>query len=31
MNGGELVFQMTSNPNKKRLFTAEEKPYSLIE
>ena len=29
MNGGELVFQMTSTPNKKRLFTEEEKPYSL--
>lgn len=31
MNGGELVFQMTSSPNKRRQFTAEEKPYSLVE
>ncbi|MCD8193405.1 MAG: GH92 family glycosyl hydrolase [Tannerellaceae bacterium] len=29
MNGGELSFEMTSTPNKKRVFTAEEKPYSL--
>ena len=31
MNGGELVFQMTSSPNKRRQFTTEEKPYSLVE
>lgn len=29
MNGGELSFEMTSTPNKKRVFTAKEKPYSL--
>ena len=29
MNGGELVFQMASSPNKKRLFTEDEKAYSL--
>jgi alpha-1,2-mannosidase, putative len=28
-NGGELVFEMTSSPNKKRLFGESEKPYSL--
>lgn len=31
MDGGELVFQMTSKPNKKRQFTEEEKPYSLVQ
>ena len=28
MNGGELLFEMGTKPNKKRLFTPEEKPYS---
>ncbi len=31
MNGGELVFQMSSKPNKKRVFDKEEKPYSLVQ
>lgn len=31
MNGGELCFEMTASPNKKRQFSAEEKPYSLSE
>lgn len=30
MNGGEIIFQMTSTPTKK-LFTGEEKSYSLIQ
>ena len=29
MNGGELTFEMTSSPNKKRVFTRDDKPYSL--
>lgn len=29
MNGGTLEFEMSSNPNKKRLFTGENRPYSL--
>lgn len=29
MNGGELTFEMTDKPNKKRIFTDDEKPYSL--
>ncbi len=29
MNGGVLTFQMSSTPNKKRIFTQKEKPYSL--
>ena len=29
MNGGELTFEMTSSPNKKRVFTGDDKPYSL--
>ncbi|QIK53990.1 glycoside hydrolase family 92 protein [Dysgonomonas sp. HDW5B] len=28
-DGGELVFEMTSQPNKKRTFAEDEKPYSL--
>ncbi|NDV67394.1 GH92 family glycosyl hydrolase [Dysgonomonas sp. 25] len=28
-NGAELEFEMTSKPNTKRLFTDQEKPYSL--
>lgn len=28
-NGGELYFEMGSRPNKKRLFTEEQKPYSM--
>lgn len=31
MDGGELVFEMTAAPNKKRQFNTEEKPYSLSE
>ncbi len=31
MNGGELSFEMTSSPNKKRQFKAEDLPYSLSE
>ena len=29
MNGGELTFEMTSAPNKKRVFVEADKPYSL--
>ena len=29
MNGGELTFEMTSSPNMKRVFTGDDKPYSL--
>lgn len=29
MNGGELTFEMSSTPNKNRLFTGENQPYSL--
>jgi len=29
MNGGELTFEMTSAPNKKRVFAEADKPYSL--
>jgi predicted alpha-1,2-mannosidase len=28
-NGAELTFEMSSSPNKKRIFSEEEKPYSL--
>ena len=28
-NGGELLFEMSSTPNKKRVFTEEQKPYSM--
>ena len=28
-NGGELFFEMSSTPNKKRVFTEEQKPYSM--
>jgi alpha-1,2-mannosidase, putative len=28
-NGAELAFEMTSKPNKQRLFNGEDKPYSL--
>ncbi len=28
-NGGELVYEMASKPNKKRLFKGEDRPYSL--
>ncbi|MDR1089760.1 MAG: GH92 family glycosyl hydrolase [Prevotella sp.] len=28
-NGAELTFEMSSSPNKKRLFSENEKPYSL--
>lgn len=28
-DGGELIFEMTSQPNKRRTFGEEEKPYSL--
>jgi predicted alpha-1,2-mannosidase len=28
-DGAELTFEMTASPNKKRLFTEEDKPYSL--
>ncbi|MFV0418569.1 MAG: GH92 family glycosyl hydrolase [Dysgonomonas sp.] len=28
-NGAELTFEMTSSPNKKRVFSEEDKPYSL--
>ena len=31
MNGGELIFEMSAKPNKQRLFTATNKPYSLSE
>ncbi len=31
MNGGTLTFEMTSNPNKKRLFNGEDRPYSLTD
>jgi len=31
MNGGELVFEMTSSPNKNRVFTGENRPYSMSE
>ena len=29
INGGELTFEMTSAPNKKRVFAEADKPYSL--
>ena len=29
MNGGELVFEMSSTPNKKRGLSVQQKPYSL--
>ncbi len=29
MNGGELFFEMSDKPNKKRTFADDEKPYSL--
>ena len=29
MNGGKLEFEMTSSPNKKRVFSKEEKAYYL--
>ena len=29
MNGGTLTFEMTSKPNKKRVFEGEDRPYSL--
>ena len=29
INGGELVFEMSSKPNKNRIFINEDKPYSL--
>lgn len=29
LNGGELVFQMDAKPNKKRVFSETEQPYSL--
>lgn len=29
MDGGELEFVMSSRPNKKRIFTKEQQPYSL--
>lgn len=29
MNGGELVFEMSDRPNEKRIFSEEQKPYSL--
>ena len=29
MNGGELSFEMSDKPNKKRTFTNADKPYSL--
>ena len=31
MKGGELRFEMSSKPNKKRVFSAAEKPYSLTQ
>ena len=31
MNGGTLTFEMTSSPNKKRLFNGEDRPYSLTD
>jgi predicted alpha-1,2-mannosidase len=30
MNGGEIIFQMTSKPAKERKFTAEERGYSMF-
>lgn len=29
MNGGTLTFEMTSKPNKKRVFEGEDRPYSM--
>ena len=31
MNGGTLTFEMSSKPNKKRLFLGEDRPYSLTD
>lgn len=31
MNGGELTFEMSSQPNKQRIFKGENRPYSLSE
>ncbi len=31
MNGGELVFEMAAKPNKNRIFSLAEKPYSLTD
>lgn len=31
MNGCELEFEMSAKPNKKRVFTGDEKPYSMTE
>ena len=31
MNGGELNFVMGPKPNKKRVFTPEQRPYSLTQ
>ena len=31
LNGGTLTFEMTSSPNKKRLFNGEDRPYSLTD
>lgn len=31
MNGGVLEFEMSSKPNKKRLFTGDNQPYSLTQ
>ena len=28
MDGGTLTFEMTSSPNKKRIFMGTDKPYS---
>lgn len=30
MNGGELSFEMSDRPNKQRVFTGEDRPYSLL-
>lgn len=29
LNGGELVFSMGSKPNKKRVYKADDKPFSM--
>ena len=31
MNGGVLEFEMSPKPNKKRLFTGDNQPYSLTQ
>ena len=31
LNGGTLVFEMSSRPNKRRLFLGEDQPYSLTD